>query len=90
MNKTKRSAAPNATLEAVKTYREKGIMPRALTLRFLAMLTPKELRKLSRVLKMAIDNRELPATNGRARKRRQWAQYELVQSELRQREEAKK
>lgn len=85
--KARRSAAPNATLEAVRIYRTTGVMPNALTLRFLALLKPKELRKLSRALKTAIDNHELPNTNGRARKRRQWAQYERVQSELRQREE---
>lgn len=90
LRKKNRQAAPGQTLEAVKTYREKGIMPKALTLRFLAMLKPAELRKLSRALKTAINNRELPATNGRARKRRQWAQYKLVESELRQREEAAK
>jgi hypothetical protein len=88
--KAKRSAAPNATLEAVKTYRTSGIMPKALTLRFLGLLKPAELKRLSRALKTAIDNHELPNTNGRARKRRQWAQYNRVQSELRQREEASK
>lgn len=90
LKKKKRTAAPNATLEGVRNYRETGILPKAVTLRFLALLNPKELRRLSRALKMAIDNHELPNTNGSARKRRQWAQYERVQSELRQREEAKK
>jgi hypothetical protein len=82
-------AAPNVTIENVRIYRTTGILPKALTLRFLALLNPKELRKLSRALKMAIDNHELPNTDGRARKRRQWAQYERVQSEIRQRETSK-
>jgi hypothetical protein len=73
------------TPEAVAEYRENDILPRALTLRFLALLKPKELNTLARRLKLAIDNYELPETNGRATKRRQWAQFERVQSERRQR-----
>lgn len=85
---TKPKPSTNVTAENVRIYRETGVMPKALTLRFLALLKPRELQKLSRALKMAIDNHELPNTNGRARKRRQWAQYERVQSELRRREES--
>ena len=73
------------TREQVAAYRESDITPHRLTLRFLALLTKKELAKLSRALKLRIDNHELPETNGRARRRRQWAQFERVQSERRQR-----
>lgn len=73
------------TEEQVAEFRETGLTPHRLTLRFLALLNKKELASLSRKLKLAIDNHELPATGGEARKRRQWAQFERVQSERRQR-----
>ncbi len=73
------------TGRAVDSFRETDAIPARLTLRFLALLTKKELTGLARKLKLAIDNNELPHTGGRARKRRQWAQFERVQSERRQR-----
>ncbi|MEP6743422.1 MAG: hypothetical protein ABJB61_13065 [bacterium] len=73
------------TERAVATYRETGVIPARLTLRFLALLKKQELASLSRKLKLAIDNRELPGTGGETRKRRQWARFERVQSERRQR-----
>lgn len=74
-----------ATELAVAEFRNTGVIPKPLTLRFLALLNKKELASLSRSLKLAIDNHELPETGGRTRKRRQWAQFERVQSERRQR-----
>jgi hypothetical protein len=74
-----------ATEQAVAVFRKTGVIPNPLTLRFLALLRKPELASLSRKLKLAIDNHELPNTGGRARKRRQWAQFERVQSERRQR-----
>lgn len=73
------------TSEQVAAFRENNILPHRLTLRFLALLTKRELAKLARDLKHRIDNHELPETNGDARRRRQWAQYLRVQSEREQR-----
>jgi hypothetical protein len=71
------------TEQAVAVFRTTGVIPKPLTLRFLALLKKPELANLSRKLKLAIDNHELLAD--RANKRRQWAQFERVQSERRQR-----
>lgn len=71
------------TEQLVGVFRKTGVTPKALTLRFLALLKKPELASLSRKLKLAIDNHELFAD--RAKKRRQWAQFERVQSERRQR-----
>ena len=73
------------TERSVAAYREDRILPARMTLRFLALLRKGELASLARVLKLRIDNRELPETNGPARRRRQWRQFERVQSERRQR-----
>jgi len=80
-----KSSTDTPTEQAVADFRKTGVMPTRLTLRFLALINKKELAGLSRKLKLAIDNHELPNTGGRARKRRQWAQFERVQSERRQR-----
>lgn len=72
-----------ATEQAVAVFRKTGVIPSPLTLRFLALLTKPELASLSRKLKLAIDNHELFAD--RAKKRRQWSQFERVQSERPQR-----
>ena len=79
---TKRST-DSATEQAVAEFRKTGIVPNPLTLRFLALLKKPQLASLSRKLKLAIDNHELFAD--RAKKRRQWSQFERVQSERRQR-----
>lgn len=71
------------TERAVAVFRKTGVIPNPLTLRFLALLKKPELASLSRKLKLAIDNHEL--FTERAKKRRQWAQFERVQSERRQR-----
>jgi len=84
-NDRPRVTRTNQTAENVRVFREYGALPPALTLRFLALLRPKELQKLARKLRVAVENHELPETGGEARKRRQWAQLERVQSEMRQR-----
>jgi hypothetical protein len=73
------------TEQSVATFRKTGVIPKPLTLRFLALLNKKELASLSRKLKLAIDNLQLPGAKDRAQRRRQWAQFERVQSERRQR-----
>ena len=74
-----------ATERQVANFRETNVMPVRITNRFLALLKKTELAALTKRLKLALENHELPETGGRARRRRHWAQLERVQSARRQR-----